>query len=232
MTRLPDCGVRLPKRRAPESGRRESLVVVIYRLEGVPQVVVGDLATQTPTRGEREVVVQPSPSPCVIDLLEQVSCGGEVLQRIQVTGHSRGVETVDVDVNAIFAEESAQYLCHRRRERSVRRWVFWMIGGHDHPEYPSAHASLTSAVAEVLSRFLGKDRIDIDVHGFDPTGVAGNLNALQHFTTARDLLEQVNNARAWGGLHYDFSLAAGRRLGREVADYDLRHAFEPIDDDD
>jgi len=102
----------------------------------------------------------------------------------------------------------------------------------NHPEYPSAHASLTSAVAEVLSRFLGKDRIDIDVHGFDPTGVAGNLNALQHFTTARDLLEQVNNARAWGGLHYDFSLAAGRRLGREVADYDLRHAFEPIDDDD
>jgi hypothetical protein len=100
----------------------------------------------------------------------------------------------------------------------------------NHPEYPSAHTSLTSAVAEVLSRFLGTDRIDIDVHGFDPTGVAGNLNALQHFTTARDLLEQVSNARAWGGLHYPFSLAAGRRLGREVADYDLRHAFKPIDD--
>jgi hypothetical protein len=100
----------------------------------------------------------------------------------------------------------------------------------NHPEYPSAHASFASAVAEVLSRFLGTHRIDINVHGFDPTGVAGNLNALQHFTTARELVEQAGNARAWGGLHYPFSLVAGARLGRDVADYDLRHAFKPIDE--
>jgi hypothetical protein len=101
----------------------------------------------------------------------------------------------------------------------------------NHPEYPSAHASLTSAVTEVLSRFLGTRRIDIDVHGFDPAGMAGNLNALQHFTTARALDEQASSARAWGGLHYPFSLVAGERLGREVADYDLRHAFRPMDDE-
>jgi hypothetical protein len=100
----------------------------------------------------------------------------------------------------------------------------------NHPEYPSAHTSFTSAVVAVLSRFLGTQRIDIDVHGFDPAGLAGNLNAVQHFTRAADLLEQVSNARAWGGLHYQFSLVAGQRLGREVAEYDLRHAFKPIDD--
>jgi hypothetical protein len=106
-----------------------------------------------------------------------------------------------------------------------------LIATPNHPEYPSAHASLTSAVTEVLSRFLGTHRIDIDVHGFDPTGMAGNLNALQHFTTARDMDEQASNARAWGGLHYPFSLVAGERLGREVAEYDLRHAFKAIDDE-
>jgi hypothetical protein len=95
----------------------------------------------------------------------------------------------------------------------------------NHPEYPSAHTSLTSAVTEVLSRFLGTDEINLDVHGFDPTGVAGNLNAVQHFATVDDLLEQVSNARAWGGLHYPFSLAAGRRLGRQVAHYDLQDAY-------
>jgi membrane-associated phospholipid phosphatase len=101
-----------------------------------------------------------------------------------------------------------------------------------HPEYPSAHASLTAAVAEALSRFLGTQLINIDVHGFDPTGAAGNLNALQHFTMAEDLVEQVMNAREWGGLHYPFSVVAGKRLGREVAKYDLRHAFRPIDETD
>lgn len=100
----------------------------------------------------------------------------------------------------------------------------------NHPEYPSAHTSLTSAVTEVLSQFLGTDEINLDVHGFDPTGVAGNLNAVQHFKSVDDLLEQVSNARAWGGLHYPFSLAAGRRLGRQVAHYDLHHAFQPTID--
>jgi hypothetical protein len=38
----------------------------------------------------------------------------------------------------------------------------------NHPEYPAAHGSLTSATAEVYSTFLGTNRINLDVHGFDP----------------------------------------------------------------
>jgi membrane-associated phospholipid phosphatase len=102
----------------------------------------------------------------------------------------------------------------------------------NHPEYPSAHASITAALAGVLSRFLGTHAINIDVHGFDPAGVAGNLNAVQHFTMAGDMVEQVMSAREWGGLHYPFSVVAGKRLGREVAKYDLRHAFRPTDETD
>jgi hypothetical protein len=102
----------------------------------------------------------------------------------------------------------------------------------NHPEYPSAHASITAALAEVLSRFLGTQAINIDVHGFDPAGVAGNLNAVQHFTMAEDMVEQVMNARQWGGLHYPFSVVAGEHLGREVAIYDLGHAFRAMDETD
>jgi membrane-associated phospholipid phosphatase len=102
----------------------------------------------------------------------------------------------------------------------------------NHPEYPSAHASITAALAEVLSRFLGTQAINIDVHGFDATGAAGNLNAVQHFTMAQDMVGQVMKAREWGGLHYPFSVVAGKRLGRDVAKYDLRHAFRPIDETD
>jgi hypothetical protein len=95
----------------------------------------------------------------------------------------------------------------------------------NHPEYPCAHCSLTSAMAQVFSTFLGTDQINLDLHGFDPNGPAGNLNAIRHFATVDDLRTEVANARMWGGLHYPFSTVAGLQLGRGVATYDLTHAF-------
>jgi hypothetical protein len=95
----------------------------------------------------------------------------------------------------------------------------------NHPEYPAAHGSITSAMAEVLTEFLGTDRIDLDIHGFDATGAAGNLAAVRHFETAEALREEIVNARLWAGLHYRGSSEAGVDLGRQVAHYDLNHAF-------
>lgn len=98
----------------------------------------------------------------------------------------------------------------------------------NHPEYPAAHGTITSAMAEVFSTFLGTNQIDLDVHGFDAGGPAGNLNAVQHFDMPNDLRHQIINARLWAGLHYRFSGVAGVVLGRKVAKYDLGHAFQPI----
>lgn len=97
----------------------------------------------------------------------------------------------------------------------------------NHPEYPAAHGSLSSATAEVYSTFLGTNRINIDVNGFDPAGPPGNLDALRHFARVNDLTQEVIDARLWAGLHYHFSGVAGVVLGRKVAQYDLRHAFQP-----
>jgi hypothetical protein len=99
----------------------------------------------------------------------------------------------------------------------------------NHPEYPAAHGVVTSAMAEVFRTFLGTNQIDLDIHGFDPTGPAGNLNAVRHFDTPNDLRHEIIDARIWAGLHYHFSGVAGVVLGRKVAKYDLRHAFQPID---
>jgi hypothetical protein len=98
----------------------------------------------------------------------------------------------------------------------------------NHPEYPAAHGAITSAMAEVFSTFLGTNRIDLDLHGFDPAGPAGNLNAARHFDMPNDLRHEIIGARLWAGLHYKFSSVAGVVLGRKVATYDLRHAFQPI----
>ena len=100
-----------------------------------------------------------------------------------------------------------------------------LIATPNHPEYPAAHGSLTGSESQVFSEFLGTDAIDVDIHGFDPAGPAGNLNAVRHFATADDLRAEIVNARVWGGMHYRFSGQAGVKLGRDVAEYDLAHAF-------
>ncbi len=99
----------------------------------------------------------------------------------------------------------------------------------NHPEYPAAHGYVTSAMAEVFSTFLGTNQIDLDIHGFDPAGPPGNLNAVRHFDTPNDLRDEIIHARLWAGLHYHFSGVAGVVLGRQVANFDLMHAFQPID---
>jgi hypothetical protein len=105
-----------------------------------------------------------------------------------------------------------------------------LITTPNHPEYPAAHGSFSSSVVEVLSEFFDTDRINIDVHGFDAAGAVGNLDAVRHFDTADSMRRQIVDARFWAGLHYRFSGEAGIRLGRDVAKYDLKHAFREIDD--
>jgi hypothetical protein len=96
-------------------------------------------------------------------------------------------------------------------------------------EYPAAHGVITSAMAEVFSTFLGTNQINVDIRGFDAGGPPGNLNAVRHFDMPNDLREEIIDARLWAGLHYRFSSVAGVVLGRKVAGFDLRHAFQPID---
>ena len=102
-------------------------------------------------------------------------------------------------------------------------WTPLLSPTPNHPEYPSAHCTITSAVAEVIARFMGTDAINIDLVG------NANFSATRHYATVQDLRTEVANARVWGGLHYRFSTVAGLQLGKEVADYDLDHAFQSGD---
>jgi hypothetical protein len=94
-----------------------------------------------------------------------------------------------------------------------------LLASPNHPEYPSAHATFRSAIAEVLTRFPDTSDIDVDVQG------TTSFSVTRYFDTADQLRTEVENARVWAGLHYRFSVVAGAALGRAVADYDLDHAF-------
>ena len=103
-----------------------------------------------------------------------------------------------------------------------------LITTPNHPEYPAAHGVLSSEMAEVFRTILRSNQINLTIHGFDPKGAAGNLDATQTFATAAELRTQIVNARLWGGVHYRFSGEAGVTLGQKIARYDLQHAFTAV----
>jgi hypothetical protein len=98
----------------------------------------------------------------------------------------------------------------------------------NHPEYPAAHGTITSAMVEVFSDFLGTNNINLTIHGYDPAHPLGNLDAARTYNRANDLRAEIIDARLFAGLHYHFSSVAGVVLGRDVAKYDLREGFQPV----
>jgi hypothetical protein len=98
----------------------------------------------------------------------------------------------------------------------------WMplIVTPNHPEYPSAHSTISSAGIAVLVHFFG-DNSSFTVDSYGMPGVT------RSFTSFSDALDEVANARIYGGIHYRTSTDDGRALGTTVGNYVLENAFLP-----
>ena len=90
----------------------------------------------------------------------------------------------------------------------------------NHPEYPSAHACGHGAVMEIVRTFYGTRNVGFE---FDST-VTGTT---RRFARTTALLDEVSDARVWGGMHFRFSNDAGTELGTRVADWVLKQHFAP-----
>ena len=93
-----------------------------------------------------------------------------------------------------------------------------------HPEYPAAHGCVTGAVAETMDDL------------FDDRNLKFTFNSTVTGTTHTyygpdDLLDEVRNARVWGGMHFRNSGAHGEALGKSVAKWNAKHALKPRDRD-
>jgi hypothetical protein len=95
----------------------------------------------------------------------------------------------------------------------------------NHPEYPSQHGCVTSALAQVLANAVGTTDIDATIPG--ATGGGTGLTTSQTFATVDDLLTQLVNARVWIGFHYRNSVVTGENLGTGVANWELQRYFLP-----
>jgi len=81
------------------------------------------------------------------------------------------------------------------------------------PSYPGAHAVQSAAGAAVLISFFERDHFKFNVSSEVLPGVE------RSFTSLSAAAEEATLSRVFAGQHFRFDLTAGKRLGREVADF-------------
>jgi hypothetical protein len=81
----------------------------------------------------------------------------------------------------------------------------------NHPEYPGAHACVSTAASRALRRFF---RSDETVFAMD--AIVNGVTYVHTFTRYTDAGAEASAARIYGGMHYEFSNEAGARLGRQI----------------
>jgi hypothetical protein len=89
------------------------------------------------------------------------------------------------------------------------------------PEYVSAHATISSAMATVL-RLLFNDDPDVAFKATSPT----NPGFDRHWTTFSEGVREVIDARVYAGIHFRSSDERGARLGRQVGRFAVRHTLK------
>jgi hypothetical protein len=85
------------------------------------------------------------------------------------------------------------------------------------PAYPSGHASFGGAARTILEREFG-----VDGHAITLTNEAAPGIVLR-YTTFKQITDDIDDARIYGGVHYRFDQEAGALLGKRVGDHILRH---------
>jgi hypothetical protein len=53
------------------------------------------------------------------------------------------------------------------------------------------------------------------------------LHPTRHYEHTSDLVQEIINARVWGGIHYRQSVETGVDLGQQVARWTLKRYFRP-----
>jgi len=89
------------------------------------------------------------------------------------------------------------------------------------PEYPSAHSCVSGAGARILSNYFG-DNTTFSVSSDGMPGVT------RYFSSFAAALEEVGNARVFGGIHFRTAIIDGQTLGTNIGNYILGHAVLPV----
>lgn len=89
------------------------------------------------------------------------------------------------------------------------------------PEYPSAHACRSTALAEALGAFFGTDKVLFTLD----SRITGTTREYGRF---HEVVKDVNQARVLVGFHFRNSDQEGSTLGRKVGRYVVARFFQPV----
>lgn len=92
------------------------------------------------------------------------------------------------------------------------------------PSYPSAHATVSGAARAAVERAFGKDGHAITLTHPD------RPNTVLNYTAFRQITDDIDDARVYGGIHFRSDQEAGALQGRHVGRYILRNYLRRPDD--
>ena len=95
-----------------------------------------------------------------------------------------------------------------------------------HPEYPSAHGCLTSALTDALAAAVHTNQLNVTIPGATNGGTA--LTTTRQFGNVSDIQGQIPDARVWIGFHFRNSVEQGIKLGNNVAGFSTKNFFQPV----
>ena len=91
-----------------------------------------------------------------------------------------------------------------------------------HPEYPCGHCLSAGAVGAVIEAEFGADA--------PPLVLALEDTTLRRYDTPREYIDDVSESRLLGGVHYRFSVDAGRDAGIALGKLAVSRYFKPVAD--
>jgi len=93
-----------------------------------------------------------------------------------------------------------------------------------HPaEYPCAHCITAGAIGEVLEAQFGKGEVPA-ITMTSPTAPG----VTHRWTRISDYVQEVDNARIWGGIHYRNSTEVGEAMGRKIGVLAAQNFLKPL----
>jgi hypothetical protein len=97
------------------------------------------------------------------------------------------------------------------------------------PSYPSNHASGTNGGLEVMRRLFGAAGHDMTIS--NSVAALGSLPATvitKHYTQLKEIADDVDDARVYGGIHWRFDQVGGNELGRAIGTEVAKNHLRPI----
>jgi hypothetical protein len=94
------------------------------------------------------------------------------------------------------------------------------------PDHPSGHGCLSGAVLKTIASFFGTDKVEITVAS--PRSLDGVPIPPRTFDRLSDALDEIIEARIWGGIHFRTADVQGTVIGKKVARHIRQHYFRPL----